>query len=217
MASSEPAAAASTSSSHASSAPTQRPFYGQPFMWLLFALALLLLPIIGYMLQADMTWNQAHPAVNAMLNGSSAVFLIAGYVAIRRIDAPAVAGAPSPSGAPGRGRNIAFHRSCMITAFATSTLFLASYLARFYLSGTHRYPGDGADKIAYLLILFSHMVLAAVALPMVLRTLYLAWRRRFDDHRRLARWTWPIWIYVSITGVAVYLMLYPIAGALYGS
>lgn len=181
----------------APAAPAARPFYGKPFMWLLFALALLLLPIIGYMLQAGMTWSEAHPTVNAMLNGSSVVFLVAGYAAIR-------------------GRNIAFHKSCMIAAFATSTLFLASYLARFYLSGTHRYPGDGADKTVYLLVLFSHMILAAVALPMVLRTIYLAWRERFHDHRRLARWTWPIWIYVSVTGVVVYLMLYPIAGALYG-
>jgi putative membrane protein len=186
------------SESSSPAAPGQRPFYGEPFMWLLFALALLLFPIIGYMLQADITWSEAHPAINAMLNGSSTVFLIAGYVAIR-------------------GRNIAFHRKCMLAAFTTSTLFLASYLTRFYLSGTHRYPGEGADKIIYLLILFSHMILAAVALPMVLRTIYLAWRERFDDHRRLARWTWPIWIYVSVTGVVVYLMLYPIASALYGS
>jgi putative membrane protein len=179
-------------------APEQRPFYGKPFMWLLFALVLLLFPIIGYMIQTHVSWSQAHPAVNAMLNGSSSVFLIAGYVAIR-------------------GRNIAFHRSCMIAAFTTSTIFLASYLTRFYLSGTHRYPGEGADKIVYLLILFSHMILAAAVLPMVLFTLYLAVRGRFDEHRRLARWTWPIWIYVSVTGVVVYLMLYPIAGALYGS
>lgn len=182
----------------ASSNPVERPFYGKPFMWLLFALALISFPVAGYMIQADMAWDEAHPAINAMLNGASAIFLVTGYVAIR-------------------GRHVALHARCMIAAFITSTVFLISYLARFYLSGTHRYPGQGADKTVYLIILFSHMILAAIALPMVLRTLHLAWRKRFADHQRIARWTWPIWIYVSMTGVIVYLMLYPLASTLHGS
>lgn len=175
----------------------RRPFYGRPFSWLVFALALLTVPLIGYMIEARIPWEQAHPAINAMLNGASTVFLVAGYWAIR-------------------GRKIAFHKSCMVAAFATSSLFLASYLTRFAISGTHRYPGDGLDKILYLAILFSHMILAAVAVPLILRSLYLAWRDRREDHRKLARITWPIWMYVSVTGVIVYLMLYPIAGAVYG-
>ena len=160
-------------------------------------MGLFLLPAIGYMVQSELAWNDIHPAINAMLNGASSVFLIAGYVAIKR-------------------RNTAFHKRCMIAAFVASTVFLLSYLTRFYLSGTHRYPGDGIDKIAYLAVLFSHMVLAAALVPLALRALYLAWRERFADHRKIARITWPVWIYVSVTGVVVYLMLYPIANAVYG-
>lgn len=174
-----------------------RPFFGKPFLWLLFALVLLAMPLVGYMLQSSMSWEEVHPAFNAILNGASTVFLIAGYWAIRR-------------------RNIDFHKRCMVAAFVTSSLFLASYLTRFAISGTHRYPGDGLDKIFYLGILFSHMVLAAVSVPMILRSLFLGWRVRYADHRKIARITWPIWMYVSITGVVVYLMLYPIANALYG-
>lgn len=175
----------------------ERPFYGKPFMWLLFALLLLLVPIIGYMLQSQMVWDEVHPAINALLNGSSAVFLIVGYFAIRN-------------------RNIELHKSCMVAAFASSTVFLLSYLTRFYLSGAHRFPGTGGAKIFYLIVLFSHMVLAVMVVPLVLRSLYLGWRKRYADHRAIARWTWPIWMYVSVTGVLVYLMLYPIANALYG-
>src|SRR5690606_18412506 len=95
----------------AASASDRKPFYGKPFMWLLFALVLVILPVSGYMLQAGMSWNEAHPAVNAMLNGASSVFLIAGFFAIR-------------------GRDVAFHRSCMVAAFVASSVFLASYLTR---------------------------------------------------------------------------------------
>jgi putative membrane protein len=172
-------------------------FYGRPFLWLLFALLLSAVPLAGYMREQGMQWNEVHPAINAVLNGVSGVFLVAGWLAIRR-------------------RRIALHRSCMVAAFASSTLFLGSYLLRFALSGSHRYPGTGWDRSLYLTVLFSHMVLAAVLVPMVLRTLYLALRGRFEPHRGIARWTWPIWIYVSVTGVLVYLMLYPLAQALYG-
>jgi putative membrane protein len=166
-----------------------RPFYGRPYNWLLFALALLAVPLVGYMVQSGMRWERMHPAINAMLNGSSAVFLTAGYVAIRR-------------------KQVELHRMCMVSAFSTSSLFLASYLARFAMSGAHVYPGHGWDRTLYLAILFSHMLLAVAVVPMTLRSLYLAWKRRFEAHRRLARWTWPIWMYVSVTGVVVYLMLY---------
>jgi putative membrane protein len=163
--------------------------YGRPFLWLLFAIFLLAIPAVAAMWKSGMRWIEIHPALNAMLNGTSAVFLIAGYTAIRR-------------------RKIEFHRSCMIAAVTTSGIFLASYLARFATTGTHRYAGEGWDKGLYLFILFSHMVLAVVIVPLVLRALLLARRKRFVQHRGVARWLWPMWIYVSLTGVTVYVMLY---------
>ena len=166
--------------------------YGRPFAWLLFALGLLAIPLAGAMWKAGMGWEEIHPAINAVLNATSAVFLVAGFLAIRR-------------------RQIALHRTCMIAAVSASALFLVSYLARYASTGTHPYPGHGWDKVVYLLILFSHMVLAVVILPMVLRALFLARRERFAEHRRIARILWPMWIYVSLTGVAVYLFLYHFA------
>jgi len=129
------------------------------------------------------------PGLNACLNGAAALSLVCGFVAIRR------------------GRR-EVHKRFMIGAFAASTLFLASYLTRFALTGTTRFPLDGGWKVAYLAILFSHMFLAMALLPMVLRTLWLPWKGRYAQHRAIARWTFPIWVYVSITGVAVYWMLY---------
>ncbi len=172
-------------------------YYGRPFAWLAFALALSYVPLVGYMVRAGLSWESMHPALNAILNGTSTVFLVAGYLAVRR-------------------GNTELHWRCMVAAFASSSLFLASYLVRFYLSGTHRYPGAGWDKTLYLVILFSHMLLAVVAVPAVLRLLWLARTKQFGKHRKLARWAWPVWLYVSVTGVVVYLMLYPIAGAVYG-
>jgi putative membrane protein len=129
------------------------------------------------------------PGVNAALNATSAALLLAGFIAIRR------------------GRR-ALHRALMLAACGSSLLFLASYLTRIALTGTHRFPGGGALKAAYLAILLTHTVLAALAAPLVLRTLFLALRARFPDHRRIARATLPIWMYVSVTGVVVYVMLY---------
>jgi putative membrane protein len=168
------------------------PFYGRPFAWLLFALGLLAVPLVGAMWKAGMPWEEIHPALNAALNATSAIFLTAGFLAIRR-------------------RQIALHRSCMIAAVSASALFLVSYLARAASTGTHPYPGDGWDKAVYLVILFSHMLLAVAVLPMVIRALFLARRERFAEHRRIARVLWPIWIYVSLTGVAVYFFLYHLA------
>jgi putative membrane protein len=99
----------------------------------------------------------------------------------------------------------------MLAAFASSVLFLAGYLTRVALTGTHAFPGGGALRAVYLAVLASHTLLAAAAAPMVLRTLFLALRDRFPDHRRIARFTLPIWMYVSVTGVAVYVMLYHLA------
>ena len=126
---------------------------------------------------------------NACLNLTSAVLLVCGYVCIRR-----------------RRRDL--HQRFMLGAVAASALFLVLYVVRFSLTGTHAYAGPPALRSLYLTILFSHMVLAVVILPLVVRLLVLARRERFAAHRRLARWTFPLWLYVSVTGLTVYLMLY---------
>jgi putative membrane protein len=140
------------------------------------------------------TLADALPSVNAALNATSAVLLVLGFRAIR---------------AGHRAR----HRALMLGAFASSLLFLASYVTRIALTGTHAFPGTGAFRTLYLAVLASHTVLAAVAAPLVLRTLFLAWRARYVVHRRIARVTLPVWLYVSVTGVAVYVMLYHLAGS----
>lgn len=99
----------------------------------------------------------------------------------------------------------------MIAAFAASVVFLISYLTRFSLTGVHRFPGEGSLKIFYLCLLASHTVLAAVTPALALRTLYLAAKGRLDEHRKIAKFTLPIWMYVSMTGVLVYVLLYHIA------
>jgi putative membrane protein len=138
------------------------------------------------------TLAEVLPSVNAALNGTSAVLALAGWIAIRR------------------GRR-EVHRALMLAAVSASALFLVSYLTRVALTGTHRFPGSGWAKALYLAVLASHTVLAAAAAPMVLRTLFLALRDRFPEHRRLARWTLPVWLYVSATGVIVYFALYHLA------
>ena len=126
---------------------------------------------------------------NATLNGSCAVLLTSGYVAIRR-----------------GGREI--HRRIMLTAFGVSALFLVCYLVRVAISGTHAYPGTGAARTAYFVLLGTHMVLAVATPPLAIRSIYLAWRGRIAEHRKLVKVTLPVWLYVSVTGVLVYLMLY---------
>ena len=143
-----------------------------------------------------MTVEQLHPAINAALNLTSFVFLVLGRVAIARGDE-------------------ALHKRRMLSAFAASTVFLVSYLIRFATTGAHKYPGDGWDKTVYLLILFSHMVLAVVLVPLLLGALRRALRRDFIAHKKLVKFAWPIWFYVSITGVLVYLMLYHLAPVLH--
>lgn len=131
--------------------------------------------------------------VNAGLNLTATVALTAGWVLIRR------------------GRRDA-HKRAMLTAVGASTLFLVFYVTRFYLTGTHEFAGEGIARTIYLSILFSHMVLAVIVVPLVLRLLYLAFQEREDEHRRLARWTFPVWMYVSVTGIVVYLLLYQVYG-----
>jgi putative membrane protein len=134
------------------------------------------------------------PSVNATLNAASAALLFLGWRAIR-------------------GGRRELHKTFMIAACASSTLFLAGYLTRMALTGTHRFPGDGALRLTYLAVLASHTVLAALTLPLVLRTLQLSLTSRFTEHSRIARFTFPVWLYVSATGVVVYVMLYHLAPA----
>lgn len=129
------------------------------------------------------------PAVNASLNGLAAVLLLLGYREIRR------------------GR-MARHRAFMIAACITSTLFLASYVTYHAHAGSRPFTGQGSVRLVYFVILISHVILAAAILPLAVITLTRALRERFDRHRAIARWTLPIWLYVSVTGVVVYLMLY---------
>lgn len=124
------------------------------------------------------------------------VFLVLGRVAIARGDD-------------------ALHKRRMLTAFAASSVFLVSYLIRFATTGAHKYPGAGWDKTIYLVILFSHMVLAVVLVPLVIGALRRALRGNIVGHKRLVKFTWPIWMYVSVTGVLVYLMLYHLAPVLH--
>lgn len=134
------------------------------------------------------------PTLNAILNASAACLLVAGYLFIRR-------------------RNVRSHKMCMVAAFATSALFLASYLLYHYQAGSVAFSGQGWVRPIYFFVLITHIILAALILPLALLTLYRALRRDFVRHVKVARWTLPIWIYVSVTGVTIYLMLYRLNAA----
>lgn len=131
------------------------------------------------------------PAVNAVLNTLAAILLGCGYLFIKRGD-------------------IHRHKICMISAFAVSALFLACYLFYHYHAGSRPFQREGFVRIVYFAILISHTLLAVVNLPLILTTFYRAWKQDWERHKRVARWTFPIWMYVSVTGVIVYLMLYQI-------
>jgi uncharacterized membrane protein YozB (DUF420 family) len=129
------------------------------------------------------------PTVNAALNLTAAILLLAGYLFIRR-------------------QRVGAHRACMIAAFATSACFLISYLVYHALAGSRSFGGRGLIRPVYFAILASHVILAAIIVPLALMTLGRALRGRFDRHVPLARRTLPLWLYVSVTGVVIYLMLY---------
>ena len=129
------------------------------------------------------------PAVNAALNSLSAILLVSGYLFIK-------------------SRNIKVHKACMLCAFGSSVLFLVSYLVYHYQVGSVPFKGQGSVRLVYFTILLTHTILATTVVPLALVTLFRAFRERFDAHRRIARWTFPIWLYVSVTGVIVYWMLY---------
>ena len=134
------------------------------------------------------------PALNATLNGTSAVLIATGRMLIRR-------------------GHVAAHRGFMIAAVICSTAFLVSYLWYHAHVGSVRFQGQGMVRPVYFLILISHTFLAAAVVPLVIVTLMRALRERFDRHRAIARWTYPIWLYVSVTGVVIYLMLYHLYAA----
>ena len=129
------------------------------------------------------------PGVNAALNATSATLLVLGLAAIRS------------------GRR-EVHKRLMVSAFAASAVFLVGYVLYHYAHGDTQYQGQGAIRVVYFTVLISHVLLSIVMLPMILGTFYLATRERFATHKKLARWTLPIWLYVSVTGVVVYWMLY---------
>jgi uncharacterized membrane protein YozB (DUF420 family) len=134
------------------------------------------------------------PAIDASLNGTSAVLLLVGRSFIKR-------------------GNMAAHRAVMITALTSSSIFLACYLYYHWHVGSVHFQGQGWSRPVYFSILISHTILAAVIVPMIIITLSRALRERFDRHRAIARWTYPLWMYVSVTGVIVYFMLYHLFAA----
>ena len=129
------------------------------------------------------------PALNATLNALSTILLVTGYVFIRRGERT-------------------LHKRCMLGALSTSALFLVSYVVYHANTGSRPFPGRGAIRVVYFTILVTHVILAAGILPLALVTARRGLRSRFDDHVRIARWTLPLWLYVSVTGVVIYLMLY---------
>ena len=129
------------------------------------------------------------PTLNAALNASAATLLVTGYLMIRR-------------------RRVAAHRACMIGAFALSVLFLVGYLIHHARVGSVPFAGHGALRTVYFAVLVPHVALAAPVVPLALITLWRGYRGQLDRHRRLARWTLPVWLWVSVSGVVVYLMLY---------
>ena len=129
------------------------------------------------------------PALNATLNGLSAVFILTGYVLIRR------------------GQR-ELHKRCMLTALVTSSLFLVSYVVYHANAGSRPFPGTGIARVIYFAILITHVILAAAILPLALTTAARGLRAQYARHVAIARWTLPIWLYVSVTGVVIYLMLY---------
>jgi putative membrane protein len=138
---------------------------------------------------SEQFWQQSLPAINAGLNAISATLLLLGWLAIRS----------------GRWRA---HAAFMLAALCSSSLFLCGYLLRMAHTGAHRFAGPAWLKVPYLVILFSHMVLAVALLPLIGAALWQVYRQRFERHRRVARVAWPVWMYVSVTGVVVYAMLY---------
>ena len=172
---------------------TTAAFFGRaPVAWIGFSALLLLIPLVGFLVERGV-FVEALPTINASLNALSAVLVFLGWRAIR-------------------ARKVPVHWQLMVSATATSVAFLTFYLIRFSLTGVHRYPATDWTRTLYLVVLTSHTLLAATVPFLVGASLYLAARKRFDRHRRIARLTFPVWLYVSVTGVIVYFMLYHLHG-----
>ncbi len=141
-------------------------------------------------LQSKQPYNvSALPAVNSFLNGTSAVLLAVGYLFIRQ-------------------RKVTAHKICMVSAFAVSSLFLISYLVYHYHAGSTPFGGQGWIRSLYFALLIPHITFAALIVPLALTTIYRAWQGQFNKHMKIARWTLPLWMYVSVSGVLIYWMLY---------
>ena len=151
--------------------------------------------LVGYLLlghqppSAGPAWVAALPLLNACLNATSAALLTGGWLFIRR-------------------RRVTAHKTCMVSALVVSTLFLVSYVTYHSLAGSRPFGGQGWIRLVYFPLLVSHIALAAVIVPLALTTVYHALQESFARHVRIARWTLPLWLYVSVTGVLVYWMLY---------
>lgn len=169
-------------------AQSDRTFFALNAAVSLFAVAVIGWILLGREPSDDTRALSFMPAVNATMNALATAFLVAGYAAIRR------------------GKRT-LHRALMLSAFGASAVFLVGYLAYHWAHGDTRYPADGALRTPYLAILATHVLGSIACLPMVLATFYFALRERFATHRRLARFTLPLWLYVSATGVVVFLML----------
>ena len=158
-------------------------------------LSLVVIAGVGFVLLGSPTGTGANtrasilPAVNALLNGTSAVLLTVGYVCIRR-------------------KRVIAHKTCMVTAFVVSSLFLVTYLIHHYRVSSVPFAGEGWLRGVYFSVLIPHVVLAMLVVPLALTTIHHGLTSRFDKHVRIARWTLPIWLYVSVSGVLVYWMLY---------
>lgn len=136
-----------------------------------------------------MTFPEQLAALNATLNGAAGVCLVAGYAAVR-------------------AKKVRVHRALMLAAFTISSLFLVSYLTRYAIAGDRKFDGEGLARVGYLTLLASHVLLAISVPPLAIRLLFLALKNRVAEHRKLAKVAFPIWLYVSVTGVIVYLILY---------
>jgi len=163
--------------------------------WVIAGVSLLVVLIVVMLLTRPRAFTatqvdvSALPTLNALLNAATALLLTAAYWFIRH-------------------RQIRRHRFCMLSAFSLSVLFLVCYVIYHAFAGSTRFTGPDAIRPIYFFVLFSHVVLAALVLPLTLTTLYRGLRSNFMQHRRIARWTLPIWLYVSISGVLVYVLLY---------
>ncbi len=172
---------------------TESPRAGHPWPWILLlssgvSLFLVWLIYLRATEPAGPEWVSALPALNALLNALAASFLVTGFLQIRR-------------------GNRRAHIRCMLSSVGFSALFLASYVPYHYFHGDTRFPGQGWIRPIYFGVLISHIVLSIVVVPLILATLWRATRRDFARHRRIARFTFPIWLYVSVTGVVVFAFL----------